>query len=79
MLINAFNIQKEINTKCIPENISNICYHGDVIAIWYWDRKSTFAKYFIKFSKTKCSVLLIIYYWAITLKIKLSAIWMPDD
>ena len=50
MLINAFNIQKEINTKCIAENISNICYHGDVIAISgeLGSGKSTFAKYFIK-------------------------------
>ena len=55
MLINAFNIQKEINTKCIAENISNICYHGDVIAISgeLGSGKSTFAYHFINFLLSK--------------------------
>ena len=50
MLINAYNIKKESNTKYIAESISDICNNGDVIALSgeLGSGKSTFAKYFIK-------------------------------
>ena len=50
MLINAYNIKKESNTKHIAESISAICNNGDVIALSgeLGSGKSTFAKYFIK-------------------------------
>ena len=56
MLIYSFNIQKEIKTKIIAEEISKICQKGDVLAISgsMGAGKTTFIRYFIqKVSKAK--------------------------